>query len=431
MLLTYQTILTALLQLSFVFLAFSQSNTVIREEFVRIDTIVGNAIQSRAFPGASVLAYHKDSILFEKTYGFHTYDSLEPVRAHHLYDIASITKIYGATLALMMLYEQGKLELDEKVRKYADGFLLNRRGQASVRELLSHQSGWQSWIRFFEKMKKANGGWKKKYFRKQYSDKFPVQVTDSLYLTRDYYKKIKRWIKRADYDPDQGYVYSGLFFYLVPEIVQTLSGISYEQFLKQNFYNPLKMSTTSFRPLEEFEDSLIVPTEIDTFFRMQQIDGTVHDEGAILMNGVSGNAGLFSTARDLLKISKMLLHYGIVEEDTMLQPSTVSLFTTSQYPASGNRRALGFDKPLLVYDSIKSSVAKSASPVSFGHTGYTGTLLWIDPAADLIFIFLTNRLYPTRENKGIYERNVRPRIHQALYEAIDASADRVPRNDER
>jgi CubicO group peptidase (beta-lactamase class C family) len=426
---TYKTILTALFQISFVFLALSQNKTEKAEEFVRIDTLVENAIKSRAFPGASILVFHNDSLWFERTYGYHTYDSVQKVQSHHLYDIASITKIYGATLALMKLYEEGKIDLDQKVRSYVDGFFLNKRGGVTIRELLSHHSGWQSWIRYFEKMRKKDGTWKRRFFRTTYSSDFPVRVADSMFLTRNYYRKIKSWIKRADYNPNQGYVYSGLFFYLVPEIVENLTGSSYEDYLQESFYSKLAMDRTTFNPLSRFADSLIVPTEVDTFFRMEPIHGTVHDEGAILMNGISGNAGLFSTARDLLSLSKVLMNYGIIDGDTLLHPATVSLFTTTQFPAEGNRRALGFDKPLMKYDSVKSSVAEQSSILSFGHTGYTGPLVWLDPEYELIFIFLTNRVYPTRESRGIYEQNVRPRIHKLIYESIGVSVAPELRND--
>lgn len=403
-----------LLSLSF-FLSFSQKNTKNSEIVSKIDSVMEMSIVNQAFPGAVVLIGTRDSILYHKAYGYHTYDSLIPVQTYHLYDLASVTKVTAATLALMKLYEDSLLFLDDPISKYIDGFKFNKRGKATVRSTLAHQAGWRSWIPYYQEMLDKQGNYKSRFFSNSYSNKYPIQIHDSLYLTEKNYQYIKRQIKHSDFEPGKGYEYSGLFFYMVPELVERLTGKSLIEYLDSNFYVPIGSNALTFNPLEKFQDSLIVPTEIDTFFRQQAIHGKVHDEGAVLMGGISGNAGLFGNAESLFRIWQMLLNDGIYDSVRFLKPSTIDLFTTVQYPNEGNRRGLGFDKPLLDYDPEKSSVSEHASSYSFGHTGYTGPLVWADPKSDLIFIILCNRVYPSRLQRQIYTRNIRPTLHDLAY----------------
>ena len=216
------------------------------------------------------------------------------------------------------------------------------------------------------------------------------------------------------------YRYSGLLFYLLPEIVEQRSGMPYEDYLSQTFYRPLGAYTLGFNPSRYFPRERIIPTERDSFFRMQLLHGYVHDEGAAMMGGLSANAGLFANAYDLAKIMQLYLNGGTYGGQQFFSASAIDTFTQRHYAAEGNRRGLGFDKPLLEYDEASSSVAEAASDSSFGHSGYTGTFTWADPEHDLLFIFLSNRVYPSRKNRGIYIRNIRPRIHSAIYEALGA-----------
>ncbi len=226
-------------------------------------------------------------------------------------------------------------------------------------------------------------------------------------------------IKKTPVSQEKKYLYSGLAFYLIPDYVERMSAQPFDTFLQSRFYSPLGAETLTFNPLEKFPSSRIVPTEVDTFFRMQTLHGVVHDEGAAMMLGVSGNAGLFSTSRDLAKVYQMLLNGGNYHYRQFLSAETIHEFTRCQFCEQGNRRGLGFDKPLIEYDSILSSVAEQASPESFGHSGYTGTFVWADPKNDLLFVFLSNRVHPTRDNRKIYQLNIRPRIHTLVYELLD------------
>ncbi|MEP0367602.1 MAG: serine hydrolase [Cyclobacteriaceae bacterium] len=381
-----------------------------------VGQIVEHAILHKAFPGCVVFA-SKGGIPFHfSAYGHHTYDSIRQTRVDNIFDLASVTKVAAATLALMKLYEEGEFDLDDPIGKYIDGLGWSDVRKATFREILAHQAGYKSWIKYYDRVKRKNGKYRRKTLSDEQSEVYPFKVSEGLYLHADFYSKIKKYIRRSEVSDEKQYVYSGLFFYLVPELVQNLTGKSFDEYLLDEFYGPMDLQTLSFNPLETFDPSQIVPTEIDSFFRMTPIHGTVHDEGAILMKGVSGNAGLFGNAIDLSHLFQMLLNGGKYDSLQLLRPATIDLFTTCQYPANGNRRGLGFDKPLLEYDSLTSSVAKSASFQSYGHSGYTGTFVWADPKYDLLYIFLSNRVYPTRDQRAIYELNVRQQIQQLLYD---------------
>ena len=413
MILSRGIIITHLLFLFFT-TAFSQHSDSLK---LKIDTIINQAIQAQAFPGCVIYAAQKDSVFFLKSYGYHTYDSLRPVDINDIYDLASITKVTGATLAVMKLYEEELFNLDDPIGDYIPG-LGAKVGKANFRECLAHQAGLYPWIPYYQAVQRKNGTYKPNTVGPP-SVSFNYPLSDSLYLHQDFYKKIKKMIRKSKVSKEHKYKYSGLFYYLIPELVNRLTGDSYDNYLYKHFFDSIGAETVVFNPLEKFNIDSIVPTENDTYFRMEQIHGTVHDEGAITMKGISGNAGLFGNASDLAKVWWMFLNEGMYNGKQYLKPETLSLFTTTQFPNNENRRGLGFDKPLLQYDSIKSSVAKSASYRSYGHSGFTGTLAWADPENDLLFIFLTNRVYPSREYREIYNLNVRPNIHQLFYDFLD------------
>lgn len=416
----YKTILLFLLSILIRNICLAQYDTLIQLKSFekKIDSIVNIAISKEAFPGCVIYASKMNEPFFFKTYGHHTYDSLQKVSIHDLYDLASITKVTASTLALMKLYDDGCIDLDDPIRKYVNGLGWSKFGKATLRKCLAHQAGLTSWIRFYKEIERNSGKYRSRTISDVRSEKYPYLISEGKFLHRNFHRKLKRMIKKANLDPDQGYVYSDLFFYMVPELVGNLSGMNFTDYLDHYFYDSLSANTLTFNPQDQFPRDRIVPTEIDSFFRYEPIHGKVHDEGAILMKGVSGNAGLFGTAGDMAKVWQMLLNGGTYEGKEYLRSQTINLFTSYQFPNNENRRALGFDKPLLEYDSIMSSVAKSASVFSYGHTGFTGTLVWADPTNDFIFIFLSNRVYPSRDHKAIYQLNVRPEIHQILYNCI-------------
>ncbi|MCV9388697.1 serine hydrolase domain-containing protein [Reichenbachiella ulvae] len=386
-----------------------------------IDSVIHVAIDSGAFPGCQILLAKGGKVFYERAFGFHTYDSVREVSLSDLYDLASVTKVVAATNALMKLYDMGIIDLDQTLGYYFPYLKHSNKADLSLRKVLAHQSRLKSWIPYYKESRRRNGKYRWHTFKNDSSDQYPIRVPGSdLYMYKDYYeKKVKRMIKRSKLYDEEGYVYSGLSFYLYPELVERLTGQSFDVFLDSVFYQPLGARSLGFEPLNEYPLDQIVPTEVDSFFRMTPLHGVVHDEGAAVMEGVSGNAGLFSNAGDLAKVLQMWLNEGEYAGQRYLSDSVIREFTRCQYCELDNRRGLGFDKPLIEYDSTKSSVAKAASPNSYGHSGYTGTLVWLDPDNDLMFIFLSNRVYPTRANPKIYQMNVRPAIHNLVYDLLE------------
>ena len=385
-----------------------------------IAEIMKQAIDSMAFPGAQVLIAKNGLVFYHQGFGYQTYDKINAIDTTDIYDLASVTKTTASTLALMKLYDLGLFDPDKTMGDYFPKVAKGKKKHLVMRDVLAHQAGLKAWIPYWSESQRRNGKYKNKTVSRDSSAKYPYRISEAeLFMHKDFIeKKIYKMIRKSKVSKDKKYVYSGLTFYLIPELVKRLSGKSFDQFLYDEFYVPLEATTLRFNPKEEFDLDRIVPTEVDSFFRMEALHGDVHDEGAAMMRGISGNAGLFSRAGDLAKVYQMLLNGGSFEGKTYLKASTIQEFTDCQFCEVGNRRGLGFDKPLVAYDANISSVAKGVSPESFGHTGYTGTLVWADPANDLLFIFLSNRVYPTRNNSKIYQLNVRPNIHNLVYELL-------------
>jgi len=383
-----------------------------------VDSIITNGIKNYAFPGAQILVAKKGDIIFHKAYGFYTYDSIQPVALNAIYDLASVTKITGPLLALMKLYDEGKLDLDVPFSKYWKPWKHTRnKSKLTLREILAHQAGLKPYIIFLNDVQKK-GRIKRRYIRSGPSPRFENQAYEHLYVKNRFVSKMYREIKRSEVSENRTYLYSGLAFLIFPKLISQLSGESYEYYLQKYFYLPMDATTLGFKPKTKKYLNDIVPTEVDSVFRKDLVKGWVHDENAALMGGVSGNAGLFGTARDLHIILQMYQNYGIYDGHRYLSEATIKEFTKVQYPENDNRRGLGFDKPLLKNKNLMISEAYpaiDASMESFGHSGFTGTFIWADPINQLVFIFLSNRVYPSRNNRSLYDLNIRPQLHQLFY----------------
>ncbi len=370
----------------------------------KINSIVQKGIQQKAYPGAQVLIFKNDSIRLNKSYGFHTYDSITRVENHHLYDLASVTKILGSTLAFMKLYELYEIDLDGKVADYIPLIKNTNKKNSTFREVLSHQAGWLPYIEHQNTVRRKNGKFRTRTLSSNQSKRYPDPLSDSLFIHRKYKKKIIRRIKRTPVEKIGEYRYSGLLFFLIPAMVQEMSGQPFDAFLDHHFYKPMGIERLTFNPSFYFEKEELVPTEKDSLFRKTLVHGWVHDEAAGLMGGVSGNAGLFANASSLAKLLEMFLNVGQFGGKQYLKPETINLFSSRAYPKTENRRGLGFDKPTLDtiaknrHPSIKSSYS------SYGHEGYTGNTVWVDPINRCFMVFLSNRVYPTRENRNIINR---------------------------
>jgi len=385
----------------------------------KVDSIITNGIKNHAFPGAQVLVAKKGDIIFHKAYGFYTYDSIQPVALNAIYDLASATKITGPLLALMKLYDERKLDLDVPFSRYWKPWKhVKNKNELTLREILAHQAGLKPYIVFLNEVHKK-GRISRRYVHSEPSPRFENQAYEHLYVKNRFITKMYKEIDRSQVSENKTYLYSGLAFLIFPKLISQLSGASYEYYLKKHFYLPMGATALGFKPKTKKYPNAIVPTEVDSVFRKDLVKGWVHDENAALMGGISGNAGLFGTARDLHIIMQMYQNYGIFDGQRYLSEATVKEFTKVQYPENDNRRGLGFDKPLLNNKDLSISEAYpaiDASMESFGHSGFTGTFIWADPINQLVFIFLSNRVYPTRDNRNLYELNIRPQLHQLFYE---------------
>ncbi|MDF0714671.1 serine hydrolase [Muricauda sp. 334s03] len=393
------------------------------EDFInqKVDSIMEMGIDSLAFPGAQLLVAKNDTIIFHKAYGFHTYDSIQPVALNDMYDLASVTKISGPLPALIKLVDEGKLDLDKPFSTYWKPWKKRKdKKDLTLREILAHQAGLIPYIVFLQKVLRKNGKIKKRFVHLSSNKRFQGQVYDGLYINNRFERKMNRIINRSKVSGEKKYKYSGLTFLIFPSLIEQLTGTDYQTYLDENFYQPLGCHTLGYLPKENHYVNAIVPTEVDSLFRKTLVKGWVHDENASLKGGVSGNAGLFGTADDLAKLMLFYQNFGNVDGQQLISAKTVKEFTEVQYPENENRRGLGFDKPLLDNPELPLEEAYPsplASPKSFGHSGFTGTFVWADPEKKLTFIFLSNRVYPSRDHRQLYGLNIRTALQDVFYQA--------------
>ena len=384
----------------------------------QIDSLVELGIDSMAYPGAQLMIFHEGEVLYKKVYGYHTYDKHRPVQMTDIYDLASVTKVTTAVPALMYLIDSGQVSLDQNLCALFNGLCGSNKSDLLLRQVLAHQGRLQPYIVFWQEAQRPNGKFRPRSFKSRATKKFSIRITDDLYLHRKYYRKMFRAVRKTPLNPKPGYVYSGLTFLLYPSLVKELTGMRLDTFLQEKFFGPLNAITIGFRPTERFPLDRLVPTEIDTFFRHQLVQGSVHDEAAAMLEGISTNAGLFASAPDLSKLLQVYANGGVLEGRRYFSEAIIETFTRCQYCYLGNRRGLGFDKPPIEYDPESSYVAESASPESYGHSGFTGTFFWIDPVEDMIFVFLSNRVHPDRGHRNLYQMGLRPKLHQLAYDWI-------------
>ncbi|WP_419213337.1 serine hydrolase domain-containing protein [Maribacter sp. X9] len=396
----------------------------------QVDSIITNGIKNQAFPGAQILIAKEGNIIFHEAYGFHTYDSIQPVALNDIYDLASVTKILGPLPALMKLVDDGKLDLDKPFSTYWKPWKRRKdKKDLTLREILAHQAGLVPYIVFLNKTLKNNGRFKHRFLRKKSNIRFENEAFEGVYVKNRFNHKMYRIINRSEVSKDKKYLYSGLSFLIFPELIAELTGKHYDEYLQEEFYKPLGMKTFGFLPSTKNFDNNIVPTELDTLYRHTLTKGWVHDENASLLGGISGNAGLFGTADDLAKIMQMYMQYGIYNGKRYISENTLKEFTSVQYPENENRRGLGFDKPYFNNNELSLADAYPAPEVSkesFGHSGFTGTFVWADPENQLVYIFLSNRVYPTRENRNLYSLHIRSAIQQIFYQAFEDAKQRKP-----
>ncbi|MGC4037928.1 MAG: serine hydrolase [Chitinophagaceae bacterium] len=383
-----------------------------------IDSIAEDAIAKKVFPGCVVFAAKDGKIIYHKAFGNEEYNSSSAISRESIYDLASVTKVSATTIAVMKLYEQGKIELDKTLGDYLSWTKGTDKAKLKIKDILLHQAGLVPFITFYKETIDTTTGVPNPAV---YSDKskpgFTIRVAENLYMRNDWNDTMLVRIAKSPLGPSGKYVYSDNDFILLGKIVEALTGMTLDQYVQKTFYNKMGLATTGFKPRDRFPVNQLVPTEEEkNHFRRQLIQGDVHDEGASMFGGVSGHAGLFSDAYDLGTLYQMLLNGGELNGVHYLKPETIRYF--SAYHSDISRRGYGFDKPEKDNATAKDPYpAKSASPETFGHTGFTGTCVWVDPVSKLVFVFLSNRVYPTRNNSLLSDMSIRPKIMEALYKA--------------
>jgi CubicO group peptidase (beta-lactamase class C family) len=357
------------------------SNNNYRYDFNNVDSIVNNAIEDSAFPGAVVLIEKDDKIIFKKAFGHFTYNKNSPLMTlTTLFDLASLTKVISTTNCAMICIDRGLFKLDDKVSKYIPQFAQNGKDDITIRNLLLHNSGLPAFKPYYKMFNKAE------------------DVLKDIYACK------------PEYPTGTQTVYSDLGIITLGKVIEKVTGEKLDVFAQKEIFNPLGMQNTMYNPPDSLK-KYCAPTEYDNYWRHKQIQGEVHDETASLLGGVAGHAGLFSTAGDIAKVLQMLLQDGKFNGKRIIKPATVKLFTKRQSEKS--TRALGWDTK----SESGSSAGNLFSSDSYGHTGFTGTSVWTDPERNLFVIFLTNRVYPSRDNHKIYK--VRPALHNAVIMALE------------
>jgi len=396
----------------------SKKGVLDASKLVVIDSIAQDAIAKGATPGEVVLIAKDGKIVFYKTYGNYEYGKDEPVNKESIYDMASVTKICATTISVMKLYDEGKLDLKKKLGDYLPWVKGTNKENLTIENILLHQAGLVSYIPFYKETLEADGTPSTKYFTKTKNDSFGIRVANNMYMRNDWRDTLYKRILESRLGRANRYVYSDNDFIFLGKIVEAISGKPLNDFAEEKFYRPMGLTTTGFKPTEQYSLNRIVPTEQEKQFRLQLLRGDVHDPGAAMFGGVAGHAGLFSNAYDLAIIMQMLLNGGAINGKRYLQKETIDLFTA--YHSRFSRRGYGFDKPEKD-NKVRNDPypSLSVSPRTFGHTGYTGTCVWADPKYNLVFVFLSNRVNPDGgENTKLYRMNVRTNIQEAIYKAM-------------
>lgn len=372
-----------------------------------------DALVARAMPGCQLVVVHDNKIILNRAYGNPTYETAQKIKTTDLYDVASLTKILATTLAVMKLYDEGKIDLTKSVKDYVNLPADATVGNIMIRNLLLHQSGLKPFIEFHKAFKDAYDF--KQVFSTKPDSVFSVPVAANIFMRKSYKDTMWSQIIHSPVSIKPTYVYSDLNFYLLQKIVENITATDLNDYVQKTFFEPMGLTRIGYRPLERFDAMRTIPTEIDTGFRKQVIQGFVHDPGAAMMGGVAGHAGIFSNAVDVAAVMQMLLNKGSYNNVVFFKPKTVALFTKRL--GSNSRRALGFDKPE-TDESKANPCSDNTPPSAFGHTGFTGTCAWADPDTKTIFVFLSNRIYPSASNNKLVKMNLRTKLQQIVYKSV-------------
>lgn len=390
-----------------------------KKKLSEIDSIALQGIKDECYPGCQIVAMKDGVVFYKKNFGRFTYDPYDSrVTDSTVYDLASLTKVLASSLVLMKLVEENKINLDSTLGKYLPELKGSNKDSIVIRKMITHQAGLQAWLPFYMRtINNKTHEYKKGYYQDKPSKAYPTRVAENLYLKKGYTDSIYKKIIESKLEKPGEYLYSDLGYYFIMRIAEKVTGVPYDKYVQDNFYKPLNLNLC-YKPSEHFNLKNIAPTENDTKWRKQLVKGDVHDQGAAMLGGVAGHAGLFGTASDVATLMQMLMKKGKLNGITLIDSAIVNEFTQQCSYCPNNRRGLCFDKPEL--DEKKDSpVTKNCSPLSFGHSGFTGTFAWADPANGLVYVFLSNRVYPDAEKNKLAKSGIRGKIHRLLYEAVE------------
>lgn len=401
----------------------------------RIDSIAKNGIQNKVYPGCQILIMKDGKRIYDKCFGNYTYDGKQKVTESTLYDLASLTKTTATLLAIMKLYDDGQLNLNDKAAKYLNFLQETDKENITITDLLFHETGLPGSLPFHNLVLEKKGSTfsdpatdpkhfiplNSKYSKynsnlvsRLPSDVYNLQVSDNFYLHKSMHDKAMKMIATTHLG-EKSYLYSCINFILLKEIAESISGVSIDRYLNEKFYSPMNLKNIAFLPLNTHKKEDIAPTLQKDFFRNGKIQGFVHDPAAAFLGGISGNAGLFATAEDMATIYQMLLNDGELNGTRYLSAKTCKLFTTTV--SKSGKRGLGFDKPTM--PTAKNNLYCSLTPKEvYGHTGYTGTCCWVDPLNKIVYVFLSNRTYPDDGVNKLAKMSIRSKIQDTIYKSI-------------
>jgi len=382
----------------------------------RVDSLAQNAVDSLMTPGIQLLIARKGMVVYNKNFGKHTYEGDQDVRFDDIYDVASLTKILATIPLIMELEEQGIMALDSQLGQLMPSLRRSNKSKMTIKQILSHYARLRPWIPFYLTTVDSNTKMPlAKYYRRQRSKEFNIEVTNELYMRSDYMDSINKIVKDTELLDNLEYRYSDLPYYLMKQYIEEHYGKPMDELVQQHFYKPLGANYTTYNPSGKFSDTHIIPTEEDTYYRHKKVQGYVHDMGAAMQNGVGGHAGVFSNANDVAKIMQMYLQKGFYGGKRYFRSETLGKFNKCYYCNQNNRRGVGFDKPQL---GDEGPTCGCVSTMSFGHSGFTGTYAWADPEEEIVYVFLANRTYPDAANNRLLNEGVRTEIQRLIYEAI-------------
>lgn len=385
----------------------------------KVDSIALDGIKKKAYPGCQVLVAKNGNVVYWKSFGYHRYDTLQPVKDTDLYDLASVTKVTASVPGLMKLMEMKKLTLDDRLCYHLPYVDSTKYENMNLRDMLAHTAGLVPTIMYYT-YTQHKGKLDTKLYDYQASAEFPYQVANELFIHKSIKDSIRKWTLEYPLREKREYKYSDVGYYFYKDIIEMYFGNSLDKVLDSLYYAPLGATTLTYKPLEKFSLDEITPTENDRTFRKRQVHGYVHDQGASMIDGVGGHAGLFSNANDLAKMFQMYVNFGHYGGEHYLTDTVIKEFIKCQFCEENNRRGAGFDRPASVG---VGPTCNCVSYQSFGHTGFTGTMAWADPDENLVYIFLSNRVYPDAENKKIIEMGIRTKIQQAIYDSLNLPFD--------